>query len=102
MRDGIRPNYNTQFSFLNKVDSFYMHFLQKQTIKLDFYLSRNNEPVLLGRSEFMLRELVEAEGEFHEASTRTPVFEKCNNIYPVVTTRENIGGYADTQKRSIG
>ena len=102
MRDGIRPNYNTQFAFVNKEDSFYLNFLQKNTIKLDFYLSRHNEPVLLGRCEFMLRELVEAEGHLHEANNKTPVFERFGEIYPVVTSGRDKVGYRDTHLKPIG
>jgi hypothetical protein len=55
MREGVRPDYNTQFAFVNKVDSFYVNFLQKNSIKFDVYLSRQNQPILLGRAEFSLR-----------------------------------------------
>ena len=33
-------NYQTQFSFVNKMDNFYVNFLQKNSIKLDLYASR--------------------------------------------------------------
>ena len=29
MGEGLKPNYQTQFSFKNKVDDFYVAFLQK-------------------------------------------------------------------------
>lgn len=38
-------NYQTQFSFINKVDNFYVNFLQKNSIKMDLYASRMNEAI---------------------------------------------------------
>ena len=102
MRDGIRPDYNTQISFVNKVDSFYINFLTKNTIKFDVYISRRNQPMLLGRGEFALRSLVEAEGEVHEINYKTPTVEAFVEIFPVLTTRENPQGIADRQKGSLG
>ena len=45
MSDGVIANYQTQFSFVNKVDSFYVNFLQKQSLKMDVYVSKNNAAV---------------------------------------------------------
>ena len=42
MSEGIRANYQTQFSFVNKVDEFYVNFLQKNSLKLDVYVSKND------------------------------------------------------------
>ena len=102
MRDGTRPNYNTQFSFVNNVDSFYLNYLQRNSVKLDFYLSRDNEPVLLGRCEFMLNELISAEGEVHESTYKTPVFESFGEIYPVRATKDVPNGKRDTSARPLG
>ena len=38
MAQGTRPNYATQFSFKNRVDDFYINYLNKNTIKIDIYL----------------------------------------------------------------
>jgi protein fantom len=59
--EGFKPLYNTQFSFKNKIDDFYVQFLQKQTLKLDVYISKNNAAIHLGRAEVFLREIVERE-----------------------------------------
>ena len=41
LRSGLTDvNYETQFSFVNKVDNFYVNFLQKNSVKLDVYVSR--------------------------------------------------------------
>ena len=45
MSEGTRANYQTQFSFVNKVDNFYVNFLQKNTLKMDVYVSKNNAAV---------------------------------------------------------
>lgn len=45
MSQGLRANYQTQFSFVNKVDNFYVNFLQKNSLKLDVYVSKNNAAV---------------------------------------------------------
>ena len=55
LAEGFRPNYNTQISFKNKVDKFYLSALEKQTVKLDVYMSKNNAAVHVGRAEIMLR-----------------------------------------------
>lgn len=45
MSTGKFANYQTQFSFVNKVDNFYVNFLQKNSIKLDVYVSKNNAAI---------------------------------------------------------
>ena len=59
--EGFRPLYNTQFSFKNKVDDFYVQYLQKNSMKIDIYISKNNAAIHLGHAEIHLRELVERE-----------------------------------------
>jgi len=59
--EGYRPLYNTQFSFKNRIDDFYLQFLQKNCLKLDVYISKNNAAIHLGHAEVYLRELVERE-----------------------------------------
>ena len=73
MSEGLRANYQTQFSFVNKVDSFYSNFLQKNTIKMDVYVSKNNAAVQVGRAEIMLKELIESEVISESVNAKTPV-----------------------------
>lgn len=40
--EGIRPNYQTQFSFKNTVDNIYLAHLQKRTLRMDVYATHNN------------------------------------------------------------
>ena len=61
LAEGYRPLYNTQFSFKNRVDDFFVQFLQKNTMKLDIYISKNNAAIHLGYAEIFLRELIERE-----------------------------------------
>jgi hypothetical protein len=71
--EGYRPLYNTQFSFKNKIDDFYVQFLQKNTMKIDVYISKNNAAIHLGHAELHMRELVERETVMQELSFKTPV-----------------------------
>ena len=45
MSEGTRANYQAQFSFVNKVDEFYVDYLQKNALKLDVYCSRNDSAI---------------------------------------------------------
>ena len=55
---GYEPNYNTQISFKNKVDKFYLDNMERGTIKIDCYVSKNNAAVHVGQSQIALRELL--------------------------------------------
>lgn len=65
-------NYQTQFSFINKVDNFYVNFLQKNSIKMDLYASRMNEAIHVGRAEIPLKDLIASDAAAVRMSTRTP------------------------------
>jgi len=71
MAEGIRPNYQTQFSFKNKIDDFYVSFLSKQSLKMDLYMSVNNSAVHIGRSEILLKDLIER--EIITSNSKTPL-----------------------------
>jgi hypothetical protein len=79
--EGYRPLYNTQFSFKNKVDDFYVQFLQKNTMKIDIYISKNNAAIHLGHAEIFLREIVERETALQDLSYKTPVIQKTIRIF---------------------
>ena len=90
LAEGFRPLYNTQFSFKNKVDDFYVQFLQKQTVKIDVYISKNNAAVHLGHAEVFLRELIERETPLQDANTfKTPVIQKPIRIFGARNTHTN-------------
>ena len=73
MSEGLRANYQTQFSFVNKVDGFYVNFLQKQSLKLDVYASQNNAAIQVGRAEILLKELIESEVVAADVNLKTPI-----------------------------
>ena len=83
MSEGLRANYQTQFSFVNKVDGFYVNFLQKQSLKLDIYASKNNSAVQVGRAEILLKELIESEVVAIDHNLKTPIIQRWARVYPV-------------------
>ena len=83
MSEGLRSNYQTQFSFVNKVDSFYVNFLKKNSLKMDIYVSKNNAAVQVGRAEVLLKELIESEIVSASLNSKTPVVQKWARVYPV-------------------
>lgn len=40
LSEGFEPNYSTQFSFKNNVDDFYIGYIEKNYINVEFFLSR--------------------------------------------------------------
>ena len=80
LAEGYRPLYNTQFSFKNRIDDFYVQFIQKHTMKVDVYISMNNAAIHLGHAEIFLRELIERETQAQDASFKTPVIQKTIRI----------------------
>ena len=76
LAEGYKPLYNTQFSFKNRVDDFYVQYIQKNTLKIDVYISKNNAAVHLGRAEINLRELIDREVAIQDVAWRTPVVQK--------------------------
>ena len=73
MSEGLRANYQTQFSFINKVDNFYVTFLNKNSLKMDVYVSKNNAAVQVGRAEIMLKELIDNEIVAQNINPKTPI-----------------------------
>jgi First C2 domain of RPGR-interacting protein 1 len=63
------------------VDDFYVQCLQKTTLKLDVYLSKNNAAVHLGHSEIHLRELIDRETAVQDYSMKTPVLQKTVRVF---------------------
>ena len=81
LAESMRPSYQTQFSFKNKVDSFYLVNLQRRTIKLDIYIAKNNAPIHLGTAQVYLRDLIDR--EVFDSSMRTPVVCRDAQVYPL-------------------
>jgi len=47
--------------------------MQKNTMKIDVYISKNNTAIHLGHAEVHLREIVERENITQELSYKTPI-----------------------------
>jgi hypothetical protein len=93
MAEGKRANYCTQFSFKNRVDDFYVMFLNKQTIKLDGYMSRDSAAVHLGRCEIMLKDLIAREPASNdlEITTKTKLMKGFASIFPITGAGNEVG-----------
>jgi First C2 domain of RPGR-interacting protein 1 len=55
--------------------------MQRNTLKVDIYISKNNAAVHLGHAEINLRELIERETAVHDAAWRTPVVQKTVRVF---------------------
>lgn len=58
MGGGQHPSYNTQVSFKNRVDDFFIAFINSKPLLLDVYLSKGQKAVHIGRSTVSLRSLI--------------------------------------------
>ena len=92
-------NYQTQFSFVNKMDNFYVNFLQKNSIKLDLYASRQNEAVQVGRAEVPLKDLIASEVDAAAAGLATPSVRLSVEVFAVgMPQREGLSGAVQKPK----
>jgi hypothetical protein len=64
LAEGFDPNYATQFSFKNGVDDFYLQYLEKNTMTMDFFLTRAHNALKLGSAKVPLSKLLEKETAF--------------------------------------
>jgi len=55
---GFAPGYATQFAFRNKFDDFYIEYLDTHTVKVEVYLSKVDNPQLIGIGNILLKDLV--------------------------------------------
>jgi hypothetical protein len=53
----------TQFAFRNKFDDFYIEYLDTNTLRIEVYLSKVDKPMLIGRADVLLKDLVFIEPE---------------------------------------
>ena len=102
MAEGVRPNYQTQFSFVNAVDNFYVTFLQKNALKMDVYVSRNNAAVLLGRCDILLKPLIEQEVAGLSANGSGCLIQTWAKIYPVAFSVNDKAGSQLEAARPLG
>ena len=75
-----------------------MNFLQKNAIKLDVYLSKDNKPVQIGRAEIFLRELVTSDIVDPGINSKTPVVQRWAKVFPV----PGLGASNDAMNQPLG
>eukprot|EP00347_Sterkiella_histriomuscorum_P001912 403370193 len=64
LAEGFEPNYSTQFSFKNNVDDFYVGFIEKNYIIVEFFLSRAQNALKIGSAKLLLSTLLEKDSTF--------------------------------------
>ena len=65
LSEGFEPSYaNTQFSFKNQVDDFYLSHLETSTMTLDFFMTRAQNAIKIGSAKVILSKLIEKETSF--------------------------------------
>lgn len=81
---GYRPNYNTQISFRNRVDDFYINYLSKDKMRLEVWVAESgSKGIMLGSAEILLSELVYTNRIVADSiAQKTAVFDKMVNIQP--------------------
>lgn len=62
--EGFDPAYQTQFSFKNQVDDFYIQFLEKNTMVLEFFITRAQNAIKVGSAKIILSKLLEKDFTF--------------------------------------
>jgi hypothetical protein len=79
LASGYRPQYRSQISFKNKMDSYYISQIQKEKVKLEVYMNvpGGRGTVKLGACETLLSELVHKESLVADmVAQKTSVVEK--------------------------
>lgn len=86
--NGLEPSYSTLFSFKNKVDDYYIQFLQSNRIKLELFLNKSQKVKKIGFANVALRELIERDYDTIEGMKS-----------PIITGVININSSADPSLR---
>lgn len=76
---GLEPAYSTLFSFKNKVDDYYIEFLQTNRIKLELFLNKSQKAKKIGFANVALRELIERDYDTMEGM-KSPIITGLINI----------------------
>ena len=64
LAEGFEPSYQTQFSFKNAVDDFYIQYLEKNIMLLEFFVTRAQNAVRVGSAKVLLGKLLERDSSF--------------------------------------
>lgn len=77
--NGLEPGYSTLFSFKNKVDDYYIQFLQSNRVKLELFLNKSQKVKKIGFANITLRELIERDYDTLEGM-KSPIITGIINI----------------------
>lgn len=64
LSEGFEPTYQTQFSFKNGVDDFYIQYLEKNVMTLEFFVTRAQNAVKVGTAKVLLGKVLERDSTF--------------------------------------
>lgn len=64
LSEGFEPAYQTQFSFKNGVDDFYIQYLEKNVMVLEFFVTRAQNAVKVGSAKVLLGKVLERDSTF--------------------------------------
>jgi hypothetical protein len=77
--NGLEPAYSTLFSFKNKVDDYYIQFLQSNRVKLELFINKSQKVRKIGFANIALRELIERDYDTLDGM-KTPIITGIINI----------------------
>mgnify|MGYP003896148253 CR=1 FL=1 len=77
--------------------------MQKNTLKLDVYVSKNNAAVQLGRAEIPLKELIESEVMIENVEMKPPVIQRWATVFPIsFPANKSATGVINEQMKPLG
>ncbi len=93
--EGFKPVYSTQFSFLNKVDNFYLKFMESKSMKVEVFLAKAQRAEPIGFANILLRDLLESNTtSIQTDSNRQPVIKQITNIISIKDNWVRIGSFS--------
>jgi len=87
---GLQPAYSTLFSFKNKVDDYYIQYLQSHRIKLELFLNKSQRVKKIGFANIVLRELIERDYDTADGM-KSPIITGIINIMSSANPALRIG-----------
>jgi len=87
---GLQPSYSTLFSFKNKVDDYYIQFLQSNRLKLEVFVNKAQKVKKIGFANIILRELIEKDYDTMEGM-KSPIITGIINIMSSANPSLRIG-----------
>jgi hypothetical protein len=100
--NGLTPSYSTLFSFKNKIDDYYIQFLQGNRVKLEIFINKAQRVQKIGFGNVALRELIERDYDTMEGM-KAPVINGLINIMSSANPSLRIGSikYKMRMRRSL-